>query len=145
MVLTGGCACGALRYETEAAPFHRTLCHCVDCRRASGAPAVAWFTVPADALRWVSGHPRVYRSSPQVERSFCAACGTPLTYRNDGYAHELDVLTCTLDDPEAASPQDHTFASQRVSWMRIDDVRVGGMPAFPRSRGEGMPKLDQNE
>jgi hypothetical protein len=132
MALQGGCACGAVRYETDAAPFHRTLCHCVDCRRASAAPAVAWFTVPTDALRWVRGAPQVHRSSPQVERSFCAACGTPLTYRNDAYAHELDVLTCSLDDPEAASPQDHTFASQRVGWMRVDD-----MPAYPRSRSEG--------
>jgi len=140
MALKGGCACGALRYETDAAPFHRTLCHCVDCRRASGAPAVAWFTVPADALRWVTGSPAVHRSSPQVQRSFCAACGTPLTYRNDGYAQELDVQTCTLDDPEAASPRDHTFASQRVSWMRVDD-----MPAFPRSRGECMSGQDQKE
>jgi hypothetical protein len=134
MALTGGCACGAVRYETAAAPFHRTLCHCVDCRRAAAAPAVAWFTVPADALRYVRGAPAVHRSSPQVERSFCAACGTPLTYRNDGYAHELDVLSCSLDDPALASPQDHTWASQRLSWMRVDD-----MPAYPRSRGEGRP------
>jgi hypothetical protein len=132
MALAGGCACGAVRYETAAAPFHRTLCHCVDCRRAAAAPAVAWFTVPADALRYVRGAPAVHRSSPQVERSFCAACGTPLTYRNDGYAHELDVLSCSLDDPALASPQDHTWASQRLSWMRVDD-----MPAYPRSRGEG--------
>jgi hypothetical protein len=139
-MLMGGCSCGAVRYETGAEAFHRTLCHCVDCRRAAGAPAVAWFSVPAGALRWVRGAPAVHRSSPQVERSFCAACGTPLTYRNDGYAHELDVLTCTLDDPEAASPQDHTFASQRVSWMRTDD-----MPAYPRSRGEGLQGADQKE
>lgn len=135
MTLTGGCACGAVRYETDAAPFHRTLCHCVDCRRAAGAPAVAWFSVPADALRWVRGTPALHRSSPQVERSFCAACGTPLGYRNDAWPAEIDVTTCSLDDPEAAAPRDHTFAFQRVSWMRVDD----GMPVYPRSRGEGMP------
>jgi hypothetical protein len=133
MTVTGGCACGAVRYESDAAPFHRTLCHCVDCRRAAAAPAVGWFTVPATALRYVRGAPAVHHSSPQVERSFCAACGTPLTYRNDGYAHEIDVLTCSLDDPESAAPQDHTWASQRLSWMRVDD----GMPVYPRSRGEG--------
>jgi hypothetical protein len=133
MALTGGCSCGAVRYETEATPFHRTLCHCVDCRRAAGAPAVAWFTVPAQALRFVHGAPAVHRSSPQVGRSFCAACGTPLTYRNDAYPDEVDVTTCSLDDPEIASPQDHTFASQRLPWMRIDD----GLPVYPRLRGEG--------
>jgi hypothetical protein len=134
MRLSGGCACGAVRYETDAAPFHRTLCHCVDCRRAAGAPAVAWFSVPAAELRFVRGAPAVHRSSPPVERGFCGACGTPLTYRNDAYPEEVDVITCSLDDPEAAAPQDHTFASQRLPWMRTDD----GLPVYPRSRGEGL-------
>jgi hypothetical protein len=134
MRLSGGCACGAVRYETDAAPFHRTLCHCVDCRRAAGAPAVAWFSVPAAGLRFVRGTPAVHRSSPRVERGFCGACGTPLTYRNDAYPEEVDVITCSLDDPEAASPQDHTFASQCLPWMRVDD----GLPVYPRSRGEGL-------
>jgi hypothetical protein len=133
MTLTGGCSCGAVRYETEATPSHRTLCHCVDCRRAAGAPAVAWFTVPAQALRFVRGGPAAHRSSPAVERSFCAVCGTPLTYRNDAFPDEVDVTTCSLDDPDSASPQDHTFASQRLPWMRIDDV----LPVYLRLRGEG--------
>jgi hypothetical protein len=140
MALAGGCSCGAVRYEAEAAPFHRTLCHCVDCRRAAGAPAVAWFSVPVAALRYVRGAPAVRRSSAQVERSFCAACGTPLTYRNDATPDEVDVTTCSLDEPEAASPQDHTFASQRLAWMRVDDL-----PAWPRTRGEGGPLPDQKE
>jgi hypothetical protein len=133
MLLTGGCSCGALRYETAAEPFHRTLCHCVDCRRAAGAPAVAWFSLPAAELRFTKGTPSTHRSSPQVERSFCGACGTPLGYRNDAYPEEVDVTTCSLDDPAAASPQDHTFASQRLAWMRVDD----GLAVYPRSRGEG--------
>jgi len=132
-MLKGGCACGAVRYETAVDPFHRTLCHCVDCRRIVGAPAVAWFTGPAAELRFTKGTPVAHRSSPQVERSFCGACGTPLAYRNDAYPEEVDLTTCTLDDPAAAAPQDHTFASQRLSWMRVDD----GMPVYPRSRGEG--------
>ncbi len=132
MALTGGCSCGAVRYETAAAPFHCTLCHCVDCRRVAAAPAVAWFTVPAAELRYVRGAPAVHRSSPQVERSFSAACGSPLTYRNDAYAHEIDVPGCSLDEPELAAPQDHTWASQKLRWMRVDD-----MPAYSRSRGEG--------
>jgi hypothetical protein len=136
MALTGGCSCGAVRYETEAAPFHRTLCHCVDCRRAAGAPAVAWFTVPAAELRFVRGSPALHRSSPQVERGFCGACGTQLSYRNDAYRDEIDVSTCSLDDPGAASPQDHTFAAQRLDWMRVDD----GLAVYPRTRGEGLQK-----
>jgi hypothetical protein len=132
--LSGGCSCGAVRYETDAVPFHRTLCHCADCRRAAGAPAVAWFSVPAADLRFVRGAPVGRRSSPQVERGFCAACGTPLTYRHEACPEEVDVTTCSLDDPQLASPQDHTFASQRLRWTGIDE----GLPVYPRTRKEGF-------
>jgi hypothetical protein len=129
----GGCACGAVRYDVEGDAFHRTLCHCVDCRRAAGAPAVAWFSVKADALRWTAGAPALHRSSPPVERGFCGACGTQLTYRHDDYRDEIDVATASLDDPELAPPDDHTFASQRLSWLKLAD----GLPVYPRTRGEG--------
>ena len=133
-LLHGGCACGAVRYEAAATPFHRTLCHCVDCRRATGAPAVAWFSVAADALRWVGGAPRLHRSSAAVERGFCGQCGTQLTYQHDDWRGEIDVTTASLDDPEAAAPEDHTFASQRIRWQSVDD----GLPVYPRSRAEGI-------
>jgi hypothetical protein len=81
----------------------------------------------------VRGAPAVRRSSPRVERGFCLACGTPLTYRNDACPDEVDVTTCSLDDPETASPQDHTFASQRLPWTRIDDT----FPVYPRLREDG--------
>jgi hypothetical protein len=140
-MLTGGCSCGAVRYELDAAPSSSTLCHCVDCRRIVGAPAVAWLTVPATALRFVHGSPQAHRSSAWAVRGFCGVCGTHLTYRHDGYPEEVDIVTCSLDDPAAVPPRDHTFAAQRLPWMRVDDMRVGdGLPVYPRSRGEGLQK-----
>jgi len=133
VILHGGCACGAIRYEVKGTPYHRTLCHCADCRRAAGAPAVAWFSVHAGALALVRGEPALHRSSPPVERGFCGACGTQLTYRHDDYADEVDVTTCSLDDPEACAPEDHTFAARRLHWLRVAD----GLPAYPRTRSEG--------
>lgn len=133
MILHGGCACGAVRYEVKSTPFHRTLCHCADCRRAAGAPAVAWFSVRAGALAFVQGAPALYRSSPPVERGFCGRCGTQLTYRHDASRDEVDVTTCSLDDPEACAPEDHTFAVRRLHWLQLAD----GLPTYPRTRGEG--------
>jgi len=129
--LQGGCACGAVRYEVKGTPYHRTLCHCVDCRRTAGAPAVAWFSVHAAELVFVAGAPTLHRSSPPVERGFCACCGTQLLYRSDDFPAEVDVTVCSLDDPEAAAPDDHTFVSQRLHWLRTDD----GLPEFQRFRG----------
>lgn len=133
MALQGGCSCGAVRYDIGTAggdPFHPTLCHCTDCRRAAGAPAVAWFSVRPGALRWTAGAPALHRSSAPIERGFCGRCGTQLTYRSDHYPDEIDVTTCSLDDPEQLPPQDHTFASRRLRWLHVAD----GLPRYPRTR-----------
>lgn len=131
-LLHGGCACGAVRYEVSGTPFHRTLCHCVDCRRAAGAPAIAWFSVRTSELAWVAGTPALRRSSPPAQRGFCGRCGTQLLFRSDALPDEVDVTTCSLDDPEAAAPEDHTFAGQALRWLHLDD----GLPAYQRTRDE---------
>lgn len=132
--LTGGCACGAVRYAIDGTPFHSTLCRCVDCRRAAGAPAVAWFSVRAGELHWTGGRPRIRRSSDHAERGFCGDCGTPLTYRSDAGPDEIDVTTCSLDRPEAVAPLDHTFAGQGLDWLKLAE----GLPSYPRTRAEGQ-------
>jgi hypothetical protein len=117
---TGGCQCGAVRYEVRGATSQETLCHCTDCRRASAAPVVAWFSVRPDAFRLTQGALKAYRSSPGVVRSFCADCGTQITYQRDGLG-ELDVTTCSLDDPESAPPRDHTFVRSALGWAPVHD------------------------
>ena len=55
MSYVGGCHCGAIRYRLEAEPVHVDLCHCVDCRRNSGAPVVCWAGFPDSALTFEKG------------------------------------------------------------------------------------------
>jgi hypothetical protein len=129
-MLTGGCYCRAIRYEVTGEPFHSTLCHCSDCRRVAGAPAVAWFSVAASGFRVTAGAPRRFRSSPRVEREFCGACGTALTFRHAGLAGEIDVTTCSLDAPELVPPKDHTWVGERLTWLQTED----GLPGFAGAR-----------
>ena len=129
-MLEGGCFCGQVRYQADGAPFHATVCHCADCRRVAGAPMVAWFSVRLAGLRFTRGAPARFESSPGVVRGFCAACGTPLTYQNAGL-DEIDVALCSLDDPEALPPADHTWTDGQLSWVRLDD----GLPRLRRARG----------
>ena len=134
MGLQGGCMCGAVRYEASGEPFNATLCHCVDCRRASGAPALAWFSVRKASLRWTRGSPARNASSPGVERLFCGRCGTQLTWHGAGAADEIDVTICSLDDPDAVAPADHTFASRQVRWLHLADA----LPRYAMTRSEGI-------
>src|SRR5262245_49623924 len=101
--LEGGCACGAIRYRVRGTPYHRTLCHCVDCRRASGAPVVAWASFAVAALTWTRGAPKLRRSSDHAERGFCSDCGTQLTFQDDQSRWELDLTLASLDRPQAVA------------------------------------------
>jgi hypothetical protein len=127
----GGCLCGAVRYRVEGgAASDPTLCHCQSCRRAAGAPAVAWVTFPLAGFTIVAGEPVSYRSSPPVVRTFCGRCGTPLTYTHEKLPDVIDVTTCSLDDPEAFPPRDQVWTSHRIGWMET----AADLPQFPRRR-----------
>ena len=133
MLLTGGCYCGAVRYQTTGETRNRTVCHCPTCRRVSGAPNVAWFTVTQGEFAWVKGTARRFRSSELVERTFCGDCGSALTYARDDYPDELDVTMCTLDDQDAIAPVDQTFCQYRLAWV----PQQASFREYQRTRSEG--------
>ena len=129
-MLKGHCQCGQLRYEADATPFDETACHCSICRRTSGAPFVAWFSVPVNSFRITQGTPASFRSTPQGTRSFCPRCGTPLTFQSTDHPDEIDVTTCSLDDPDRLPPKDHTHVATRLPWMQLAD----GLPTHQGAR-----------
>ena len=127
--LTGGCLCGAVRFEATL-PFIRTsICHCSMCRRAAGAPYMAFLTLPRAQFRLTAGAPATYRSSDRAARGFCARCGTALLYDEQG-ADFIDVASATLDQPDQAPPQDQIFAADALAW--VDGVPA--LPSYPRER-----------
>jgi hypothetical protein len=113
---TGGCQCGAVRYTLTTAPEHASVCHCRMCQKASGGPLMAFVRVKKQALLWTRGKPSSFRSSSLVERHFCAACGTPLTY-NLIESHNISVRIGSLDDPEAARPVLQYSVDRTLSWF----------------------------
>lgn len=123
---TGGCLCGAVRYEATGKATNRCFCHCASCRRAAGAPMVPWATFGRDLLRITRGRLVEHRSSPEVVRGFCGTCGTSLTYRHDGRPNEVDLALATLDDPATIAPRAHIWVRDKVPWVTITD----GLPQF---------------
>jgi hypothetical protein len=139
--IQGGCFCGAIRYRATSPPRISTICHCADCRRASGAASVAWVTFPAERFAFVEGEPSRYRSSPPVVRTFCGRCGTPLTYRSDERAHEIDVTTASLDEPEAFPPTKHVFPEQKLSWVEAAPLQLGARGSELAGEGPSFTEL----
>jgi len=93
---------------------------------------VAWVTFPAGRLRFVRGEPACFASSEPVLRTFCGACGTPLTYQHRDEPQWIDVTTCTLDEPDAFPPTHRSWVSHDLEWMKS----AAALPRFPGSRYE---------
>ena len=114
----GGCHCGAVRYRVSGAPHHMALCHCSDCRKASGAPMVAWAAFAESDFAVTRGEAKTRNSSGQSMRSFCPDCGTGLWFRNQEVLPGIvDIQSATLDDPDALPPQVQIQVADRIGWM----------------------------
>lgn len=122
----GGCQCAAVRWRGHGPVANLCFCHCESCRRASGAPFVAWGTFRMDGFSIVRGTLAQRASSPQVRRGFCAACGTSLTYFHEGRPGEIDVTLASLDDPGRLVPERHLWVEDKLPWVTLAD----GLPQY---------------
>lgn len=123
----GGCACGRVRYSAEGRAIWQAYCHCSDCRRTTGAPVSVFVGWPAEAVRF-AGAPAERRGGGRAVRGFCADCGTPLSYRDEGLPGEMYLLAGTLDDPTWVRPSCHAFAGEALDWVALAD----DLPRYPR-------------
>lgn len=120
----GGCLCGAIRYRVIGAPTSSIICHCRTCRKAGAAPSVAWVRFDRQNFALLRGEPCRFGSSPAVVRTFCAVCGTPLTYASRDAPGEIDVTTISLDDETIHSPTREVWVSHKVAWEVTDPTRA---------------------
>lgn len=122
ILLEGGCLCGEIRYKVNGTLIDAGYCHCSICRRASGAPVVAWLTVPVQSFSYLQGKPSVYRSSAHSQREFCGRCGTQLVFRRTEDPVTADVTIASLDDPSLIEPEYHIWRESRIPWFETIDT-----------------------
>jgi hypothetical protein len=123
-VITGGCLCGALRYEASSAPQHAGYCFCIDCRKASGSAFIGFMGFSADQIA-VTGETRRHHS-PAVNgntavRNFCAVCGS-LVF---GGGHDLggvNIYAGSLDDAAHFRPTIAIFTRDRPHWAQVPEA-----------------------
>jgi hypothetical protein len=114
--MTGGCQCGAIRYRLEGAPIRANICHCRMCQKAGAAPFMAFAAIPVEKFSVAKGDIATFASSDIAERGFCAACGTPLTYRAVK-GSTISVTILSLDDPDAVAPDTQLGVESQVGWL----------------------------
>lgn len=115
--LTGGCLCGAVRYEAKSSNLGSFICYCRMCQRVSGSAFAALLYVKDDGLRIIHGNARPFESSPGVIRSFCGRCGSPLFFRRDNRPGQCAIVAGSLDTPNRFVPQTRIFLADAVSWL----------------------------
>jgi hypothetical protein len=128
--MEGGCFCGAIRYRAEGKPSNTMICHCESCRKVAAAPVVPWLTFLTSAVSFTRGKPKEFSSSKPVTRGFCESCGTMLTYAHKKTPEQIDIATCSLDDPNAFPPTHHSWLVDDVKWVKFGD----GLPTYREFR-----------
>ena len=122
--MTGGCACGAIRYEVVSFPLLVYTCNCTDCQTRSGSAFALNMPVTASGFRILQGEPKPWRSiSPKGARVvswFCGDCGARLYGERAGRAEIVNVRAGTLDDTSWLVPAAHFFtrSASAQSWVQ---------------------------
>ncbi|MBA3668831.1 MAG: GFA family protein [Sphingomonas sp.] len=121
--MSGGCACGKVRYTASVASDDAYLCHCRMCQRASGNVSLAMIGIEQAAVEW-AGQPAWYRSSAIAERPFCARCGASLGFRYTDGTTKKDLTVASFDDPSRFTPTSH-FGAESIheAWLDTSTLK----------------------
>ncbi len=150
--VTGGCLCGAVRYEISAPAIDVAYCHCRMCQRFTGGTIVAGAFFPSVAVRFTQGDLKYYQSSPIAERGFCADCGSSVIYKSlarQKFAEAYWVFLASLDKPENFVPSWHLGIESQMPWLDVRDdlprVRCKDSPSIAASWASvGLPVPEPN-
>ncbi len=134
--MTGGCQCGANRFEADGEPVFSSNCHCRDCQQASGGGYMPVMGFPKDAVR-VTGEVKYFQrqgdSGASETEGFCPECGSRLFAHADVLEGVFLVRAGSLDDPAQYKPQADIYTASAQPWDHMDP----DLPKYPQ-----MPPMD---
>lgn len=132
---SGGCACGALRYQIKAAPIFENHCQCADCRRRSGTGHGSWLTFPQRSEVQITGTAQEWQvagdSGNLKSHAFCPVCGVPVCLTFAAMPDLIAIAAGSLDAPETFRPAVVTYASRGCVW----DVMDPALASFAKMPG----------
>jgi hypothetical protein len=121
---SGGCACGAIRYDCTADPLFAVNCHCRDCQRETGGAFTPVLGVSKAHFTLTQGEPRFFGvtadSGYPTRRAFCGACGSPLFGQPDSRPDLITIRAGSLDDPRIFRPTQDIFTESAQPWDHMN-------------------------
>ena len=136
----GGCFCGAVRISVTGKPLTASACHCRDCQQFSGAAFLPGAIFRADQVSFLAGEARVIDYGAGRHRTFCACCGSHLTFYRDDQPRFVEVFTVCLDNPEAFHPEQHIWYRRHLSWVELTDA----LPRYATEPEDDMAPSSQD-
>ena len=120
--LTGGCQCGAVRYQSTVPAKAIYACHCTECQRQSGSAFGSSMLVPRDAFSFTRGVPKTWvrtaDSGRKVDCLFCPDCGTRIVHMPQHSPTMAIVRAGTLDDTTGIHLAGHIWTNSRQPWFQ---------------------------
>lgn len=121
---TGGCACGAIRYQISGEPWFQHDCQCRDCQRKSGTGHGSYLTFPSKqnvTLEGKAQHWTIVADSGNVKtRGFCPTCGSPVYLTSAAMPDLFTIHAASLDDPGRYKPQAVSYRTRGYAWDYVD-------------------------
>jgi hypothetical protein len=133
--LTGGCNCGAVRFEVTAPLAAASYCHCRRCQRRSGAAASANAHPAPGTFRIVAGEDRLGAWKPENggEKWFCGDCGSAVFASRPNLGDPISIRMGAFDEDPGIRPSLRQFVAYAAPWEAIPD---DGLPRYTESRHE---------
>lgn len=129
---SGGCACGAIRYETSSEPIFQNHCQCRDCQKRSGTGHGSYLVFPQRVNMKIIGNASKWSvtadSGNNKTHAFCSTCGTPVYLTFTAMPELVAIHAASLDDPGYFNPQAVTYSISGHSWDSMDS----SLQAFER-------------
>jgi hypothetical protein len=119
--LSGRCYCAAVTFEIDGESDWVGHCHCQSCRRASGSVMTTFAGFRPEQVRFTGAMPKRYTTDDGVTRSFCAQCGSPVSFEIDSRSDEIHLHLGLFDDLEQLAPTNHSFIEEKPSWLHADE------------------------
>lgn len=133
--MRGHCLCRAVTFEVNGPVQSCVTCHCESCRRQCSAPMTTYIGVLDNHWRWTGKLPKVFNSSPGVERTFCENCGTPLSFRSAKMSNVMHFYVVALEEPEKFEPAMHVAIEEKLPWLKLaDNLPVFVGPDYTKAR-----------
>lgn len=131
--MSGGCACGRVRFSAAIDSDDAYLCHCRMCQRATGSLSIALKGVKRGDVTW-QREPDWFDSSPIARRPYCRECGTSLGFEFKDDGESMDLAVASFDDPSRFRPTHH-FGAESMHRAWLDTA------GLPEIRTDEYPKL----